>query len=100
MATPATGIPISAFEVNQLKQRGLAHPVADLQADLMQHTDLIEAPASLGGTMRFLENQTYILTGRWALAAFEDGHNGGWMLLQYSVADGEITWEVIRSYIA
>ena len=48
----------------------------------------------------YSEDNIWILTKKWALALFEDGHIGGYILLEYTVSDnGEISWKVIDSYL-
>jgi len=92
--------PISSYDVRQLRRRGLENPIADLKMDLMNKSDMIPFEGTLGGTMHFYEEMIYVLTGRWVLAYFEDGHRAGYMLLGYEVnTGGEITWDVIEAYI-
>lgn len=89
------------WEVEELKKKGLENPAADLIADLQNHPQLIPYKGVLGGTMAFgFPDKIYILTEKYVLAYFEDGHIAGWMLLQYAVAKrGKITWRVIDSYL-
>ena len=92
--------PISSYDVRQLRRKGLENPIADLKTDLMTKSDMIPYEGTLGGTMHFYEEMIYVLTGRWVLAYFEDGHRAGYMLLEYDVnTGGEITWNVIEAYI-
>ncbi|MBZ9571788.1 hypothetical protein KJA15_00380 [Patescibacteria group bacterium] len=90
-----------SWEIDELKKKGLIDPVNDLKSDLMQHSELIPYEGILGGTMGFYsKDNIWILTKKWVLAWFEDGHIGGYMLLEYTVSDGgEITWKVIDSYL-
>lgn len=87
------------WEIEELKKKGLKNPVADLVADLQGHPELIPHEAVLGGTMAFgFPEKIYVLTEHYVLAYFEDGHIGGWMVLEYSVArGGKISWRVIDS---
>ena len=89
------------WDILELKRKGLRDPVHDITADLMGHSELIPYEGVLGGTMGFYsEDMIHVLTARWVLAAFEDGHIGGNMLLEYRVSgEGEITWSVIDSYL-
>lgn len=92
---------ISSYDLRQLRRKGLENPVEALTDDLVENGHLIPFEGSLGGTMRFYEDMIYVLTGRWVLGYFEDGHNAGYMLLEYEVAQGgEISWKVIDTYIA
>ena len=89
------------WDILELKRKGLHDPVHDITVDLMRHTELIPYEGVLGGTMGFYsEDMIHVLTKRWVLASFEDGHIGGKMLLEYQVSGGgEITWSVIDSYL-
>jgi hypothetical protein len=89
---------LSSTEIQQLKKQGLKDPVNDITADLMAHNELIPYPGALGGTMGF--GNTYVISTKLVRAFFEDGHNGGWMLLEYRVTDGgKISWKVLESYL-
>ncbi|MBD3274453.1 MAG: hypothetical protein GF372_04040 [Candidatus Marinimicrobia bacterium] len=91
---------ISSYDLRQLRRKGLENPIDDLKADLVTRADMIPYEGTLGGTMHFYEEMIYVLTGRWVLAYFEDGHRAGYMLLEYDVnAAGEITWNVLEAYI-
>ena len=67
----------------------------------MQHRELIPYEGVMGGTMGFYsQKDIHILSSRWVLAAFEDGHIGGHMLLEYRVdPGGKIHWRVIVAYL-
>ena len=88
--------------IEEMKRRGLKEPVKDIISDLMQHRELIPYKGSVGGTMNFYsESQIRILTNKWVLAYFEDGHNGGYLLLEYEVTNGgRIKWKALASYMA
>jgi len=84
----------------ELKEKGLKDPINDLKLDLIKHPELISEEPVLGGTMGFYEDSIQIITKRWVLASFEDGHIGGHILLEYTVSDeGVISWQVIDSYL-
>ncbi len=89
------------WEIENLQKKGLKDPVRDLVSDLQKHPQLIPHAGVLGGTMAFgFPDKIHILTDRYALAYFEDGHIAGWMLLEYQVArGGRITWRRIDSYV-
>jgi len=95
---PSTLGKLSASEIEQLKAKGLNNPEADLKADLTSNQqDVLPSKGTLGGTPAIRDIQ--ILTGRYALAYFEDGHNGGYLLLRYSLNQvNSISWVVIDSY--
>jgi heme exporter protein D len=79
----------------------LQRPQEDIVLDLMEHKDLIPYKGVLGGTMGFYsQKDIHVLTSRWVLASFEDGHIGGHMLLEYAVSpEGAIQWKVISAYL-
>ncbi|MFZ2145686.1 MAG: hypothetical protein WAV28_00585 [Sedimentisphaerales bacterium] len=99
---PANTIELHSWDIEQMKRKGLKYPVKDIISDLRQHRELIPYKGSMGGTMNFYsESQIWILTKKWVLAYFEDGHNGGYLLLEYEVTkDGKIKWKTVASYIA
>ncbi|WP_276499291.1 hypothetical protein [Pontibacter litorisediminis] len=87
---------LSQSDIQRLKRRGLKNPESDLMNDLSRkQSELIPAEGVLGGTMAIRD--TRILNDRYVLAYFEDGHNGGYMLLKYEVKDGKINWTVVDS---
>ena len=94
-------IELHPWDIKEMKRRGLKEPVKEIISDLMQHKELIPYEGSVGGTMNFYsEGQIRILTNKWVLAYFEDGHNGGYLLLEYEVTnDGRINWKTLASYI-
>jgi hypothetical protein len=68
--------------------------------DLVAHPELIPYDGVLGGTMGFYSRDSVrVLSDRWVLASFEDGHRMGRMLLRYDVTDNGIVWKVIDSYL-
>lgn len=99
---PAAAIELAAWDIEAMKKKGLRNPVADIIADLKQHRELIPFEAVLGGTMNFYDDsKLWVLTKKWVLAYFEDGHVAGYLLLEYQVAQGgRITWKPIASYLA
>ncbi len=92
---------LHSWDIVRLKKKGLPNPVEDLANDLMQHRELIPFKGVLGGTMGFYsEKDIHVLTSRWVLASFEDGHIGGRMLLEYNVSpEGEIQWKRLSAYL-
>jgi hypothetical protein len=89
------------WDIDELKKKGLQDPLKDLAADLQKHPELIPYEGVLGGTMAFaFPEKIHVLTDKYVLAYFEDGHIAGWMLLEYGVSrGGRITWRVIDSYM-
>ena len=99
---PANTIELFSWDIEQMKRKGLKDPLKDIISDLRRHRELIPYTGSMGGTMNFYsESQIWILTKKWVLAYFEDGHNGGYLLLEYEVTkDGKIKWKTVASYTA
>jgi hypothetical protein len=99
---PASPIELFSWDIRAMQKKGLKDPVNDIVSDLKQNGKLIPYRPSMGGTMNFYDaGNIWILTGKWVLAYFEDGHNGGYILLEYEIAPGgKIIWKVLASYIA
>lgn len=84
----------------ELERQGFAGQLKDIAADLKMHSELIPYKGIKGGTMGFYsENDIHVLTNKWVLAYFEDGHISGYMLLRYDINNGVISWKVIDSYL-
>jgi len=92
---------LSSQEIQYLKKKGLKNPVNDVIADLMKHNELIPYQGVLGGKMGFYsEKNIYVVSTKLIRASFDDGHTGGWMLLEYQVTNGnKISWKVLESYL-
>lgn len=91
---------LSEFELRRLQRKGLSNPVFDLVQDLSERADLIPAEAFFGGSMHIIPGETYVLTDRWVLAGFEDGHVHGNLWLEYDVDQaGRVTWRVLGWYM-
>lgn len=91
---------LSEFDLRRLQRKGLPNPVFDLMQDLARRDDLIPAEAFFGGTMYIIPGEVYVLTDRWVLAGFEDGHARGNLWLEYDVReDGQISWRVLDWYL-
>jgi len=86
--------------LSNLKVKGFTGDLEDIVLDLQTHSELIPFEGVLGGTMGFYSDKhIHLLTDKWVLAYFEDGHIFGFMLLEYDIKDGEIIWKVIDSYL-
>jgi hypothetical protein len=89
---------LTPAQVQELRQRGLSEPVRDLTADLERHPELIPIQPVSGGTMRFYGSQSAVLSPKWMLAYFEDGHVAGHALMEYRVEPGgKIDWKVLTA---
>ncbi|PTX10706.1 hypothetical protein C8N40_11647 [Pontibacter mucosus] len=87
---------LSQSDIQRLKRKGLKNPETDLMNDLnRKQGQLIPTEGVLGGTMAIRD--TRILNDRYAMAYYEDGHIGGYMLLKYEVNNGKISWKVVDS---
>jgi len=92
---------LNSWDIDKFKEKGLQNPSEDLMTDLRNHRELIPYKGVLGGTMNFYQkDDIHILTSKWVFASFDDGHIGGYMLLEYTVSNaGKISWRVIDSYL-
>jgi hypothetical protein len=90
---------LSTAELGRLKNKGLKNPEADLKADLTTNQEsILLQKGSLGNKMTIRDVQ--ILNERYALAYFEDGHDGGYMVLRYEVQPtGRLSWVVLDRYL-
>lgn len=90
---------LSTGDLERLRQQGLRNPETDLQNDLIRkQKSVLPTQGTMGGTMAIRDVR--ILTDRYAIAYFEDGHHGGYMVLRYEVLPGgNITWRVLDTHI-
>lgn len=86
-------------QVRRLQRLGLADPAQALRQDLSARPELIPHEPVLGGRMYFVPDGVQVLNDRWVLAVFEDGHIRGQALMEYEVAYGNITWQVVDSFL-
>ena len=86
-------------QIQAMQRRGIARPELQLRRDLAAQPELIPHEPVLGGRMQFVPEGIHVLNDRWVLATFEDGHIRGQMLLAYDIAHGNVTWQVIESYL-
>lgn len=102
-AIPAAGMGTSGLgtlspdELTSLREKGLTNPEITLRDDLISKQEILLPKGSLGGTMAIREVR--IVNDRYALAYYEDGHNGGHLLLRFSIEpDKRINWKVLDRY--
>ncbi len=89
---------LSQSDIRKLQAKGLRNPETDLMNDLnRKQSQLIPADGTMGGSMAIRDSR--ILNDRYALAYYEDGHNGGYMVLRYEVNNGTISWKVLDNSI-
>ena len=86
-------------DVRRLHRLGLSNPAQRLAEDLAGQPELIPHEPVLGGQMYFVPEGIHVLNDRWVLAVFEDGHIRGQALFEYEVAYGNITWQLVDSYL-
>ena len=93
--------PINNQEIiNSLRRQGFDGELQDIKDDLTKHSELIPFAGVLGGKMGFYyQEDIWVISDKWVLAKFEDGHIGGNMLLSYSIKNNNISWKVIDSYL-
>lgn len=92
---------ISEMELSQLKSAGIENPVDFLKKELIKTPELINYDPVLGGNMGFYsKDDIFVLSNKWVLAVFEDGHISGAMLLRFRItSDKKIEWKVLDSYL-
>lgn len=97
-SSPSTLGKLSPAEIGRLQQKGLAHPEADLKENLLTNQkNLLTTKGVLGGTHQFRDIQ--ILNEHYALVYFENGQQGGYMLLRYNATTSDqISWQVLDAY--
>lgn len=87
---------VNEFQIRELERKGLSDPLVALAKDLRSHPELLpKNPApELGGKFGFYDPEgIHLLTTKWVLAAFDDGHRNGHMLLEFAVQDTGIAWK-------
>jgi len=90
---------LSAAEMGRLQQKGLNNPEADLKENFTANQKTILAAQANQGNSRLLRD-IQILNERYALAYFEEGQRGGYMVLRYDVQSPErINWQILDAYI-
>jgi hypothetical protein len=99
---PTAALDLFSWDIEAMKKKGLHDPASEITADLKQHHELIPYKGVLGGTMNFYDDsKIWVLTKKWVLAYFEDGHVAGYLLLEYEITQGgKIHWKTVASYIA
>jgi hypothetical protein len=92
---------LRAFEIEELRQRGLAEPISEIVASLQAHPEVIPFPGVLGGRMGFHSPaQIHVLNTSWVYADFDDGHVAGHGVFGYSIqADGSLEWRTVMAVL-
>lgn len=72
----------------------------ELLLNLEDNSELISFEGVLGGKMQYFASESSVISSRWVLGYFEDGHIFGYSLLEYKIDDkGEVKWKIIDSYL-
>ncbi len=92
---------LNRWDLEKFQRKGLKNPLKEIVADLQKHPELIPYKGVNGGRMGFYSaDMIWVLSKQWVFAYFEDGHRGGWMLLEFRVSSGgKISWKVLESYL-
>jgi hypothetical protein len=100
-ARPSTDHLIDRWEMEELREQGLADPVPQIVADLQAHPELIPHPGTLGGQMGFYAaREIHVLDSKWVYAVFTDGHIQGCGLFEFAIKqDSSLSWRVIASRV-
>jgi hypothetical protein len=90
---------LQSWDIKRFQKKGLKNPEDDIIESLLKQSHLIKFEPHAGVTWRFDKNETILLSNRWVFTKFDEGHMLGSMLLEYTVNNGLITWEVISQYL-
>ncbi|MEC5424743.1 bZIP transcription factor [Virgibacillus sp. C22-A2] len=84
----------------ELSRIGFEGNISDIKDNLIENKNIIEHDGILGGEMHFRKDEIQVLSHEWVFAPYDDGHNGGFVLLNYTIENGEISrWEIYDSYL-
>lgn len=82
----------------ELERSGFKGAPEDLVEQIKSRSEWIPYDGILGGTMQF--RNVYLLSDRWALGEFDDGHAAGYGLFQFVIDNGNIRLgKVLDAYI-
>ncbi len=88
---------LNDVDYSYLQKKGLREPIKQIKEDLMSKPEIIEIKGIKGGKIDFYDSRNiYILNSKWVYAFFEDGHIAGSVLLEYTINNGKINWQVIK----
>lgn len=91
--------PIATYEIEELRQRGLSDPIAQIVQDLRSHPEVIPHSGVLGSKMGFYDPEGIrLLSSHWVYARFDDGHIMGSGVFEFAVRPGgKLSWSVVSS---
>ena len=84
----------SSFDGREYLNAGISDPRREIIQTFRNDTSLIPIEAVLGGTMRF--GRVELLSDRWLIAEFDDGHIYGKALFKYELRDSIFRFELIE----
>ncbi|MCU9614344.1 hypothetical protein OEV98_12430 [Caldibacillus lycopersici] len=83
-----------------LQDLGYSGTSEDIKEEVINHPELIPYDGVLGGTMQFDENRIFVISHEYVYAEFSDGHMMGYLILHYSIENGEATnWQIVSQYL-
>ena len=95
-SSPVSGL--TRQDQNYLYERGVEDPRQVLD-DLLGRSELLPPASTPDGNMRFLREETHLLSQRWVLAGFSDGNTQGQALYEFEVSPGgELIWVLLSHY--
>lgn len=98
---PPASSPVSGLtrqDQAYLQERGVEDPRQILD-DLLGRSELLPQDSMAGGNMRFVREETRLLSQRWVLAGFSDGNTQGQALYEFEVSPGgELIWVLLSHY--
>lgn len=83
--------------IQKLGFTGFNGEIEDIENDLRMHPELIPYPGVLGGTMGYAGIR--VLSDKWVLAYYEDGHIDGYMMVSYKWNGSGFQWKLVDSYL-
>ncbi len=90
---------LSSWQRERLRKLGYRNPEEELVAELIERPDLLPPIGQVGGTPYFVPGQTHLLTDRWVLATFEDGHVRGRALFAFEPTETGLDWRLVSWYL-
>lgn len=83
-----------SFDGREFKKAGIADPKHEIIQSFRNDTSLIPVEAVLGGTMHF--GHVELLSDRWLIAEFDDGHIYGRALFKYELRNSLFRFELLE----
>jgi hypothetical protein len=96
---PATARRDSESEIAGLRRRGVANPAQAIREALARHPELVPFKGVQGGRMFFDTTNVTLLRGGWVYAGFEDGHVGGYAILETQVEGDGVRLKPLAAFV-